>query len=140
MGSVKVTASTSQIAGVLSNVNQSNPASPTNGVYNGFTSGSTSVTLPLLMEANNGNRTGTSCQNIGPGVATITMSYFPLSGFPARADDVFADVPVNGIAVKLFLDTGTAWVGSGLVTVTGGNSIVCVVNQTRPAYRRSNAL
>ncbi len=138
LGSIKVTSTGSTITGVVSNVNFTNATSPTNGVYNGFNSGSTSVVLPLVMEANSGNRTGTSCQNLGPSTATITMNYFPEAGFPARAPDVFTNIPVNGIAVKVFNETGTRWVGSSTVTVSGSNTIVCVVNQTRPSLRRSN--
>ena len=138
LGSVKVTASTSQIAGVLANVNSSTPTSPTNGVYNGFNSGSTSSLLPLIMEANSGNRTGTSCQNIGPSVTTITMTYFPSAGYPARAADVYADVPVNGMAAKVMAETGTKWIGSAVVSIDSGSELACVVNQTRPALKRSN--
>lgn len=139
LGSIKVTASTGALAGVVSNVNTNVPASPTNGVYNGFSGGSTTAILPLIMENNNGNRTGTSCQNLGPGTATITMSYTPSSGFAARADDVFVDVPENGIAVKVMDYVGTTkWVGGATVTVSGSAKIACVVNQTRPAKKNSN--
>lgn len=139
LGSIKVTASTGQIAGVLSNVNFRVPESPTNAVYTGFNSGSNSVALPLVMEANNGNRTGTNCQNLGPDTATITMSYSPSAGYPTRGDDVFYDIPVNGLASKTFLDYGAAkWIGSATVTVSGSNTIVCVVNQTRPERKNSN--
>jgi len=139
LGSIKVAASTGALAGVVSNVNATVPASPTNGVYNGFSAGSATSILPLIMENNNGNRTGASCQNLGPGTATITMSYTPSTGFPARAADVFADVPENGIAVKVMDYLGaTKWVGGSTVTVSGGASIACVVNQTRPAKKNSN--
>jgi hypothetical protein len=139
LGSIKVTASTGALAGVASNVNASVPASPTNGVYNAFSTGSTSAILPLIMENNNGNRTGASCQNLGPGTATITMSYTPSTGFPARAADVFVDVPENGIAVKVMDYLGTTkWVGGSTVTVSGSATIACVVNQTRPAKKNSN--
>ena len=91
------------------------------------------------MEANNGNRTGTSCQNLGPGAATITMSYTPSAGYPARTPDVFTSVPENGIAVKVMSDVvGAKWIGGATVTASGGNNIVCVVNQTRPARKNSN--
>jgi len=139
LGSIKVTASTGALAGVVSNVNTNVPASPTNGVYNGFSGGSTTAILPLIMENNNGNRTGTSCQNLGPGTATITMSYTPSDGFLARADDVFVDVPENGIAVQIMDYTGTTtWVGGATVTVSGSANIACVVNQTRPIKKNSN--
>ncbi len=139
LGSIKVTASTGALAGVVSNVNATVPASPTNGVYNGFSAGSATSILPLIMENNNGNRTGASCQNLGPGTATITMSYTPSTGFPARAADVFVDVPENGIAVKVMDYLGTTkWVGGSTVTVSGSASIACVVNQTRPAKKNSN--
>lgn len=138
LGSVKVTASAGTIAGVLSNINQTNVDSPMNAVYNGFTSGSSTVALPLLMEANNGNRTGTSCQNLGPGIATVTIDYSPAEGYPDLPNTVIPDVAVNGIAVQLFSDTGTKWIGSAIVSADGGNQIACVVNQSRPALRRSN--
>jgi len=139
LGSIKVTASTGKIAGVLSNVNFLVPESPTNGAYTGFNNGSSSVTLPLIMEANNGNRTGTNCQNLGPSAATVTMTYSPSEGYPARPDDVFVDIPVNGLASKTFLDYGAPkWIGSATVTVSGSNNIVCVVNQTRPERKNSN--
>jgi len=139
LGSIKVTASTGALAGVVSNVNTNVPTSPTNGVYNGFSAGSATAILPLIMENNNGNRTGASCQNLGPGTATITMSYTPSAGFPARPDDVFTDVPENGIAVKVMDYLGTTkWVGGATVTVSGSANIACVVNQTRPAKKNSN--
>jgi hypothetical protein len=91
------------------------------------------------MEANNGNRTGTNCQNLGPDTATVTMSYSPSAGYPARADDVFENIPVNGLASKTFLDYGAPkWIGSATVTASGSNTIVCVVNQTRPERKNSN--
>lgn len=138
LGSVKVTASSGTIAGLLSNINQTNVDSPTNAVYNGFSGGSSTVILPLLMEANNYNRTGTSCQNLGPDPATITIDYSPEAGYPDRTNDVFENVAVNGIATKLFNETGTKWVGSAVVTVSGSNKIACVVNQSRPTLRRSS--
>ena len=139
LGSIKVTASVGQIAGVLSNVNFRVPESPTNAVYTGFNSGSNSVIVPLVMEANNGNRTGTNCQNLGPDTATITMSYSPSAGYPDRPDDVFESIPVNGLASKTFLDYGAPkWIGSATVTASGSNNIVCVVNQTRPERKNSN--
>jgi len=139
LGSIKVTASTGALAGVASNVNSTVPASPTNGVYNAFSAGSASAILPLIMENNNGNRTGASCQNLGPGTATITMAYTPSTGYPARISDVFVDVPENGIAVKVMDYLGaTKWVGGSTVTVSGSASIACVVNQTRPAKKNSN--
>ena len=139
LGSIKVTASAGTITGVLSNVNTKVPDSPTNGVYVGFSEGSASVTLPLIMESNNGNRTGTNCQNLGPDTATITMSYSPSAGYASRPADVFADIPVNGLASKTFLDYGPdKWIGSAIVTVSEGNNIVCVVNQSRPERKNSN--
>lgn len=139
LGSIKVTASSGALAGVVSNVNSTNAASPTNGVYNGFSSGSSTSILPLIMENNNGNRTGASCQNLGPGAATITMSYTPSAGFPARTADVFTNVPENGIAVKVMDYQGaTKWVGGATVTVSGSATIACVVNQTRPDRKNSN--
>ncbi|NLC14674.1 MAG: hypothetical protein GX768_11620, partial [Chloroflexi bacterium] len=126
-------------AGVASNVNSTVPASPTNGVYNAFSAGSASAILPLIMDNNNGNRTGASCQNLGPGTATITMAYTPSTGYPARISDVFTDVPENGIAVKVMDYLGTTkWVGGASVTVSGSATIACVVNQTRPAKKNSN--
>lgn len=139
LGSIKVTATTGALAGVVSNVNASVADSPTNGVYNGFSAGSATAILPLIMENNNGNRTGTSCQNLGPGAATITMTYSPSAGYPTRAPDVFTDVPVNGIAVKVMdYEGATTWVGGATVTVSGSSTVACVVNQTRPARKNSN--
>lgn len=138
LGSIKATATTGSITGILSNTNFTVLDSPMNAVYNSFSSGSATSILPLVMEANNGNRTGTSCQNLGPNPATITITYQPSTGFTARSADVFADIPVNGIAVKLFSDTGTRWVGGSLVTIDNGSTVVCVVNQSRPAFRNSS--
>jgi len=139
LGSIKVTASTGALAGVVSNVNATVVDSPTNGVYNGFSAGSSTSVLPLIMENNNGNRTGTSCQNLGPGTATITMSYTPSTGYAARTADVFTNVPENGIAVKVMdYEGANKWVGGATVTVSGSATIACVVNQTRPAKKNSN--
>lgn len=124
------------IAGVATTVNYRYSSAYQLYTYNAFSSGSTTVVLPLIQENNNGNRTSVNCQNISStSSATVTVSYIPESGYGSKPAETKANVPPNGVAVFLQDYQGTTkWVGSARVTSDPAVPLVCVVNQQRPAY------
>jgi uncharacterized repeat protein (TIGR01451 family) len=99
----------------------------TGTAYTAFLEGATEVSLPLIMDNNNGMWTGINCQNLGPGETDVTVTYRPEAGYPAKASDTKVGVAENGTAVFLQSPFGDQWVGSAVVTA--GNPMACVVNQ-----------
>ncbi len=124
------------IAGVATTVNQRYSTAYQLYTYNAFSSGSTTVILPLIQENNNGNRTSINCQNISQSTpTTVTVTYIPESGYGTKLAETKANVPSYGVAVFLQDYQGaTKWVGSARVTSDPAVPLVCVVNQQRPAY------
>jgi hypothetical protein len=129
------------IAGVATTVNTKNADAYQLLTYNGFTSGSSTVVLPLIQENNNGNRTSINCQNIDPATTTdVTVTYTPGTGYGAKSSENAADVPSNGMAVFLQDYQGaTSWVGSATVTANPAVPLVCVVNQQKPLIGTASA-
>jgi len=99
--------------------------------YNGFTAGSRSVSLPLVMANNSGYYTGIQIQNVSPGVANVTIAY--------GANIAGGFVPTNESATlqsnesKTFIQQGGQWTGKyvGSATVTADQDIVAIVNQVK---------
>jgi len=102
--------------------------------YNGFTGGSTTVNLPLVMANNSGFFTGIQVQNVGSSATTITIDYGSNTGGTLNPANDTATIPANGSAT--FIQSGGKWtsryVGSATVTSTGGQPIVAIVNQLKP--------
>lgn len=103
--------------------------------YNGFTSASTSVALPLIMAQNSGFFTGVQVQNTSGSAAVITVTYAPntVAGMGTPVPDVSPSVPAGGSYT--FLQNGGQWtaryVGAATVTASASAPIVAIVNQLK---------
>lgn len=114
--------------------------------YGGFTLGSSMVALPLVMANNSGFYTGIQVQNTGASATTVTIQYSPntVSGGNNPVNESFSLAagasktiiqngapPGNGSAN----DWGTVgkYIGGALVTNSGSQPLVAIVNQVRPA-------
>jgi hypothetical protein len=100
--------------------------------YNGFTGGSTEVSLPLIMANNSGFYTGIQVQNVGTSATSITIDYGSnLAGSFAPANDTASLAAGES---KTFLQAGGQWtgtyIGSATVTTTG-QPVVAIVNQVK---------
>jgi hypothetical protein len=102
--------------------------------YNGFTAGSTEVSLPLVMSNNSGYYTGIQVQNVGDQQTTVTIDY------GANIADSFA--PSNEQATlqpnesyTFLQNTGqfssAKFVGSATITSTDDQPVVAIVNQVK---------
>jgi hypothetical protein len=129
------------VAGVATTINTKYSDANQLASYNAFTSGSTTVVLPLIQENNSGNRTSINCQNIDPSsTIDITATYTPGDGSVAKSSETKTGIPPYGIAVFLQDYLGsTKFVGSALVTSSPSANMVCVVNQQKPATGRYSA-
>jgi len=100
--------------------------------YGGFTSGATSLNLPLIVRDNFGIDTSITVQNVGNTSATVNISYVPgIAGNPAT-EPPFSLAP--GASKTIFQKDNTAlgsgapgFVGSATITATG--NIVATVLQ-----------
>lgn len=103
------------------------------GTYSGFSSGSDTFYLPVVMNAFYGYTTEISVQNAGSSNVDVSISY--TDGTNTYSDAVTGLKP--GQAHRF--DNGSTagmpsnWIGSGTVTASGGGSIVAVVNQNHTA-------
>ncbi len=98
--------------------------------YNGFTTGSATVSLPLIMSNNNGFYTGIQIQNVGSEVANVTVDYGTnIGGSFNPADDTATLDP--GESTTFLQNTGQfeapKYVGSA--TITSNQPVVAIVNQ-----------
>jgi len=101
--------------------------------YNGFTGGSTEVSLPLVMANNSGFYTGIQVQNVGGSATNITIDYGSnLAGSFAPTDDTASLAAGES---KTFIQNGGKWAGNtyiGSATVTtDGQPVVAIVNQVK---------
>jgi hypothetical protein len=99
--------------------------------YNGFTAGSTTVSLPLIISNNNGFYTGYQVQNVGNAATDVTVTYGTNIG------GAFAPAPENatlqpGQSMTFLQNTGQfaspKYIGSATIT-TSGQPVVAIVNQ-----------
>jgi hypothetical protein len=118
--------------------------------YGGFTSGSPTVALPLIMANNNGFYTGIQVQNVGDTPTTVTVDYTPntVAGGSDPSDETFDLAPG---ASKTIIQNGAPpangsvnnwnvigrYIGGAMITNSGNQPLVAIVNQVRPG---SNAL
>lgn len=117
--------------------------------YGGFTSGSPTVALPLIMANNNGFYTGIQVQNVGNSSTTVTVDYTANTvGAGNPTDEVFDLAPG---ASKTIIQNGAPpangsvndwnaigrYIGGAIITNSGNQPLVAIVNQVRPG---SNAL
>jgi hypothetical protein len=102
--------------------------------YNGFTEGSTSISLPLIMSNNSGYYTAFQVQNVGSSATDVTISYGTnLAGSFAPTDET-ATLQANESAT-FFQNSGQfatdTYIGSATITSGGGEPIVAIVNQVK---------
>ena len=94
----------------------------------GFSSGSTSINLPLLMKGNGGFDTWFNVQNTGSVSTDVTVTY---STNPPTTEGPITILP--GAAKSFFQDANASlpagFVGSATVTSTAGQQIVATVMQ-----------
>lgn len=113
--------------------------------YNGFTGGSSSIALPLVMSNNSGFFTGIQVQNAGTTSTTVYVQYGPDTtpgdGFTGPSGpEIFTLAPG---ASKTIINNGNApgngssfnwtgrYVGSAIITNTQNQPLVAIVNQLR---------
>jgi hypothetical protein len=106
--------------------------------YGGFTAGSPTVALPLVMSGNSGYFTGIQIQNAGASATDVTLDYGPnTAGAFNPADETFT---LAAGASKTIIQNAGAWqkyIGSATVTNTGNQALVAIVNQLNPAGKGS---
>lgn len=101
------------------------------GSTTGFTAGSTSVGLPLIMRNNNGFSTWFNVQNTGGSPANVTITYAPAPGQPGNTGQSETATIQPG-AAKTFNQADNSGLGStfiGSATVTSDQPVVAMVNQ-----------
>ena len=99
--------------------------------YNGFTSGSNSVSLPLIMADNSGFYTGFQVQNVGTSSALVTIDYGTnMAGSLAPTDDT---VTLGANESATFIQAGGKWTSKfvGSATITCAEPVVAIVNQVK---------
>ncbi len=113
--------------------------------YNGFDSGSPTVSLPLIMSNNNGFYTGVQIQNIGTVPTDVTLDYSANTGGAFNpVNEVFTlgvgqsktiiqdgSPPANGSA-NTWLGAGR-YIGAATITNSATQPLVAIVNQLVPA-------
>jgi hypothetical protein len=113
--------------------------------YGGFTAGSPTVALPLVMGNNAGFYTGIQVQNTGAAATDVTITYAAnTAGANTPQPEVFNLAPG---ASKTIIQSGTPaqggsavndwttlgrYIGSATITNSGGQPLVAIVNQVRP--------
>lgn len=112
--------------------------------YGGFTQGSTTVALPLVMANNAGYYTGIQVQNVGASSTSVTVAYSPNT---AGANNPIADTfTLAAGASKTIIQSGVGassgandwntigrYIGAATITNTGGQPLVAIANQVRPS-------
>lgn len=110
---------------ILVLVNESNSANRASS-YNGFVSGTTSVSAPIIMRRYYNYNTSVTCQNVGGAAATMSMSI----GGKTQGFTTPTAIAANG--TFLFYQPGDSRMADGEIgsaTITSAQPIVCVVNQ-----------
>ena len=105
--------------------------------YRGFTEGSSTIAVPLIMANNGAGKywTGIQIQNVGTLSTTITVSYGQNIGGtwnPAGPDvqaDVGAGESMNVLNDNIIWSAGNRYLGSATVTSSNGQPLVAIVNE-----------
>lgn len=105
------------------------------GSYNGFSAGSTSFYMPIIMRNNGGYNTEVSVQNTGSGTASVDIAFAAGNYGSDYAMPTFTVEPNRAVRVYQGDQTqlGTRFVGSA--TVTSNEPVVVVVNQINNTNR-----
>lgn len=112
--------------------------------YGGFTQGSPTVALPLVMANNASYYTGIQVQNVGASSTSVTVAYSPNT---AGANNPIADTfTLAAGASKTIIQSGVGassgannwntigrYIGAATITNTGGQPLVAIANQVRPS-------
>jgi hypothetical protein len=104
--------------------------------YGGFTGGSPSVALPLVMANNSGFYTGIQVQNVGSVATDVTVDYSAnTAGAGNPTDDTFTLQP--GASQTLIQNAGQwagvgKYIGGANITNTAAQPLVAIVNQVNP--------
>jgi hypothetical protein len=147
VGSATVTAvnpSTGTLVGVSIMRKSTDPNAFGVYAYNAFRKGSTTVVAPLIQEANGGNRTSINCQNIDATKATtLTVTYTPEPGNPAKASEIKTNIAPGGPAVFVQSETVSPttpkFVGSARIASNPAVPLVCVINQQKRSVGRMSS-
>lgn len=122
--------------------------------YNGFTGGSSTVAVPLLVANNFGALTGLQIQNSGDATTNVTVTYSPnsVSGSGACGTppaDTFALaagasrtlIQAGGSAEEGFNDffATCRYVGGAIITNSADQPVVAIVNQVSSTNRQASA-
>ena len=113
--------------------------------YDGFTAGSPTVALPLIMANNSGFYTGLQVQNVGGSATTVTVAYstntvgannpvnetFTLAAGASKTIQQNAAPPSNGSANNW--GTVGRYIGAATITNSANQPLVAIVNQVRPS-------
>jgi hypothetical protein len=100
--------------------------------YNGFTAGSTTVSLPLVMANNSGYYTGIQVQNVGSASTQCTIDYGTNIGGSYNPPNEQATLSPNQSAT--FIQAAGSWGSNkyiGSATITCGQQAVAIVNQVK---------
>lgn len=113
--------------------------------YGGFTQGSATVALPLVMANNSGLYTGVQVQNVGTTATTVTIAYSAnTAGSGTPANETFSLAPG---ASKTIIQNGAPpgngsannwgtvgkYIGGAVITNSGNQPLVAIVNQVLPS-------
>jgi hypothetical protein len=134
VGSAVVTSTAEDIAVI---VNQATDNGLQGMSYEGFASGSSTVSLPLIMKGNWGWSTSFQVQNIGGGPTDLTVAYYAAgSTTPTHTDTTTGAGLGSGSSVTYYQPWETAlpngFVGSVVITASGGGTIVAICNEGGP--------
>jgi hypothetical protein len=126
VGSARVSTNSASMP-LVAIVNQINAGNSTSSAYSGINpaSGTSQVSLPLIMDRNFGYFTGIAVANVGASTTTVNCT------FTGTSYSVSASVPAGGSLTDVQLDKiANGYVGSGTCTATGGDAkIAAIVNE-----------
>jgi len=127
---------------VVAAVNQVGPT--TLLTYNGFldTAGSSNAALPFINTNNYGYVTGVTVQNLGSLATDVTMTLLPGAGSPALPPATKTIQPGQSVQFddKLYGAGQTqTFVGSALLSSTGNQPIVAIVNQLNTGAKKGSS-
>jgi hypothetical protein len=104
--------------------------------YNGFTGGSTTVQLPLVMAQNSGFYTSINVQNVGTSNTDVTVDYSPnaaANGFEPNNETCNLDAGEGCVFIQNGTNAFNTWnqLFVGGATISASEDLVVVVNQQK---------
>jgi hypothetical protein len=121
--------------------------------YNGFTGGSTAPVIPLVNANNSGFISGIQVQNAGTTVTDVTLNYTPTPGNGTACAETKTIDPGTSATFALYAFTfsgdpdpgtdncanGATFIGSAIVSQSGSEPLVGIVNQLNIAAAKGAA-